>query len=212
MITGEINASSGKIGGFTLKNSSLVCEEASLTIGYSTEHFTRKVVLDAKTCEYDKYNFALSVVNYGVVTYETTPMAGIYINVGIKGDRFQSPGIVMENGTFVGFRVPIIPFGDGILNLGDKASPYVSGMYIFCRNSKDLTITLPTSTRAKQGDVFTVIRAGTGNVTIKAPTGTNYYVVNAGGNVTNGFTSTTKKEHIHFIFDGGAWYSECSGD
>ena len=207
-ITGKITATSGQIGGFKLEDNNLVCSNARLTIGEESNNFTRMVVLDAKSLTYDSYNFALSVVNYGIVTHSSTTQAGIYINVGASNASAQYPGISMENGTFVGFRVPIIPLGYS-LDLGYASPTYASGMCIRCNNSSSITLILPTSaTGAKTGDVFTVIRAGTGDVTIKAPTGVNYYTSNGKSGT---FTSTKRYEQIHFVFDGDTWFSECSG-
>ena len=206
-ITGKITATSGQIGGFKLEDNNLVCSNARLAIGEEGNNFTRMVVLDAKSLTYDSYNFALSVVNYGVVTHSSTTQAGIYINVGASNASVQYPGIVMENGTFVGLRIPVVPLSYS-MDLRNNASIYASGMRIRCNNSSSITITLPTSaTGAKQGDIFTVIRAGTGDVTIKAPTGVNYYTSNGKSGT---FTSTKRYEQIHLVFDGDTWFSECS--
>lgn len=208
-IKGNVIATSGQIGGFKLEDNNLVCSNARLVIGEERNTFTRMVVLDAKSFTYDSYNFALSVVNYGIVTQSSTTQAGIHINVGASNTSVQYPGIVMENGTFVGFRVPIVPLYYS-MDLRNNASIYASGMCIRCNNSSSITITLPTSaTGAKTGDVFTVIRAGTGNVTIKAPTGVNYYT--ASGR-SGDFTSSKRYEHIQLVFDGDTWFSECSND
>ena len=206
-ITGKITATSGQIGGFKLEDNNLVCSNARLAIGEEGNNFTRMVVLDAKSLTYDSYNFALSVVNYGVVTHSSTTQAGIYINVGASNASVQYPGIVMENGTFVGLRIPVVPLSYS-MDLRTNASIYASGMRISCNNSSSITITLPTSaTGAKKGDIFTVIRAGTGDVTIKAPTGVNYYTSNGKSGT---FTSTKRYEQIHLVFDGDTWFSECS--
>ena len=206
-ITGKITATSGQIGGFKLEDNNLVCSNARLAIGEERNNFTRMVVLDAKSFTYDNYNFALSVVNYGIVTQSSTTQAGIHINVGASNASVQYPGIVMENGTFVGFRVPIVPLYYS-MDLSNNASIYASGMCIRCNNSSNITITLPTSAKgAKTGDVFRVIRAGTGDVTIKAPAGVSYRTSNG---KTGEFTSTKKNEQIHLIFDGDTWFSECS--
>lgn len=208
-ITGKITATSGQIGGFKLEDNNLVCSNARLAIGEERNSFTRMVVLDAKSFTYDSYNFALSVVNYGIVTQSSTTQAGIHINVGASNSSVQYPGIVMENGTFVGFRIPIVPLYYS-MDLRNSASIYASGMCIRCNNSSSITITLPTSaTGAKTGDVFTVIRAGTGDVTIKAPTGVNYHT--ASGR-SGDFTSAKRYEHIQLVFDGDTWFSECSND
>lgn len=206
-ITGKITATSGQIGGFKLEDNNLVCSNARLVIGKEGNNFTRMVVLDAKSFTYASYNFALSVVNYGIVTQSSATQAGIHINVGASNASAQYPGIVMENGTFVGFRVPIVPLSYS-LDLRNNASIYASGMCIRCNNSSSITITLPTSaTGAKTGDVFTVIRAGTGDVTIKAPAGVSY---RTSSGKTGEFTSTKKNEQIHLIFDKDTWFSECS--
>lgn len=206
-ITGKITATSGQIGGFKLEDNNLVSSNARLVIGKEGNNFTRMVVLDAKSFTYASYNFALSVVNYGIVTQSSATQAGIHINVGASNASAQYPGIVMENGTFVGFRVPIVQFSYS-LDLRNNTSIYASGMCIRCNNSSSITITLPTSaTGAKTGDVFTVIRAGTGDVTIKAPAGVSY---RTSSGKTGEFTSTKKNEQIHLIFDGGTWFSECS--
>ena len=206
-IMGKITATSGQIGGFKLEDNNLVCSNARLAIGEERNSFTRMVVLDAKSFTYDSYNFALSVVNYGIVTQSSTTQAGIHINVGASNSSVQYPGIVMVNGTFVGFRIPIVPLYYS-MDLRNSASIYASGMCIRCNNSSSITITLPTSaTGAKTGDVFTVIRAGTGDVTIKAPAGVSY---RTSSGKTGEFTSTKKDEQIHLIFDGDTWFSECS--
>ena len=206
-ITGKITATSGQIGGFKLEDNNLVCSNARLVIGKEDNNFTRMVVLDAKSFTYASYNFALSVVNYGIVTQSSATQAGIHINVGASNTSVQYPGIVMENGTFVGFRVPIVPLSYS-MDLRNNAAIYASGMCIRCNNSSNITITLPTSTTgAKEGDVFTVIRAGTGDVTIKAPAGVSY---RTSSGKTGEFTSTKKDEQIHLMFDGDTWFSECS--
>lgn len=209
-ITGKITATSGQIGGFKLENNNLVCSNARLVIGEESNNFTRMVVMDAKSLTYASYNFALSVVSYGIVTQSSATQAGIHINVGSSSNTStQYPGIVMENGTFVGLRVPVVPLSYS-MDLRNNASIYASGMCIRCNNSSNITITLPTSaTGAKTGDVFTVIRAGTGDVTIKAPTGVNYYT--ASGRHGD-FTSSKRYEHIQLVFDGDTWFSECSND
>lgn len=206
-ITGKITATSGQIGGFKLEDNNLVCSNARLVIGKEGNNFTRMVVLDAKSFTYASYNFALSVVNYGIVTQSSATQAGIHINVGASNGSAQYPGIVMENGTFVGFRVPIVSLSYS-MDLRNNAAIYASGMCIRCNNSSSITITLPTSaTGAKTGDVFTVIRAGTGDVTIKAPAEVSY---RTSSGKTGEFTSTKKNEQIHLIFDGDTWFSECS--
>lgn len=209
-ITGNVIATSGQIGGFKLEDNNLVCSNARLVIGEEGNNFTRMVVLDAKSYNFGDYNFALSVENHGIsTTMDGRNWAGIHINVGASNTSVQYPGIMMESGAFYGFRVPITSLWS-YTDLRNGLS-YISGMCLICKNSKDMTITLPTSEKAKKGDGFTVIRAGDGNVTIKAPEGVNYCVVGA-NNVTKGFTSTKRNEHIHFIFDGSTWYSECSCD
>ena len=207
-MSGEIHATSGQIGGFELEANNLVCSNARLTIGGSIGGLTRMVTLDAKSFDYERYNFALSVVNYDSLDQSSTTLAGIHINVGASGaSTLQYPGIVMENGVFVGFRVPFVPLAYS-MDFRYNASIYVSGMYVRCNNSSDITITLPTpTTGAKMGDVFTVIKAGSGNVTIKA-VGVNYHTANG---KSGEFTSTRLHEQIHLVFDGDTWFSESSG-
>lgn len=207
-MSGEIHATSGQIGGFELEANNLVCSNARLTIGGSIGGLTRMVTLDAKSFDYERYNFALSVVNYDSLDQSSTTLAGIHINVGASGaSTLQYPGIVMENGVFVGFRVPFVPLAYS-MDFRYNSSIYVSGMYVRCNNSSDITITLPTpATGAKMGDVFTVIKAGSGNVTIKA-VGVNYHTANG---KSGEFTSTRLHEQIHLVFDGDTWFSESSG-
>lgn len=207
-MSGEIHATSGQIGGFELEANNLVCSNARLTIGGSSGGLTRMVTLDAKSFDYERYNFALSVVNYDSLDQSSTTLAGIHINVGASGaSALQYPGIVMENGVFVGFRVPFVPLAYS-MDFRYNASIYVSGMYVRCNNSSDITITLPTpATGAKMGDVFTVIKAGSGNVTIKA-VGVNYHTANG---KSGEFTSTRLHEQTHLVFDGDTWFSESSG-
>lgn len=207
-MSGDIHATSGQIGGFELEANNLVCSNARLTIGGSSGGLTRMVTLDAKSFDYERYNFALSVVNYDSLAQSSTTLAGIHINVGASGaSALQYPGIVMENGVFVGFRVPFVPLAYS-MDFRYNASIYVSGMYVRCNNSSDITITLPTpATGAKMGDVFTVIKAGSGNVTIKA-VGVNYHTANG---KSGEFTSARMYEQIHLVFDGDTWFSESSG-
>ena len=113
----------------------------------------------------------------------------------------------MENGVFSGFRVPFIKIEDSLDFRNDL--DYISGMYVLCVNPSNIAITLPTSTTgAKMGDVFTVIKAGSGSVTIKA-IGVNYHTANG---KSGEFTSTRWYEQIHLVFDGYTWFSECSSD
>lgn len=209
-ITGKISATSGNIGGFTLNDNDLVCNNAKFTIDGSNSTYSRKVVLDTKGYKQGSYNFPLFVESYGQAIPATDDFAGIYINVGDSNDTIfpaTYPGILMKRGCFVGFRVPTKSIlKDTDLNNNNN---YMSGMYLFCQNEGgNITITLPTNTTgAEQGDVFTIVKSGGGAVTIKAPTG---YVLNSRQYGTRDFVMTNDYQHIHLVLDGNIWYIESS--
>lgn len=209
-ITGKISATSGNIGGFTLNDNDLVCNNAKFTIDGSNSTDSRKVVLDTKGYKQGSYNFPLFVESYGQAVPAVDDFAGIYINVGDSGDTIfpaTYPGILMKRGCFVGFRVPTKSIlKDTDLNNNNN---YMSGMYLFCENEEsNITITLPTKTTgAEQGDVFTIVKSGGGAVTIKAPTG---YVLKSRQYGTRDFVMANDYQHIHLVLDGNAWYIESS--
>jgi len=147
-ITGKISATSGNIGGFTLNDNDLVCNNAKFTIDGSNSTDSRKVVLDTKGYKLGSYNFPLFVESYGQAAPLVDDFAGIYINVGGSNDTIfpaTYPGILMKRGCFVGFRVPTKSIlKDTDLN---NNNDYMSGMYLFCQNEgSNITITLPTKT------------------------------------------------------------------
>lgn len=209
-ITGKISATSGNIGGFTLNDNDLVCNNAKFTIDGSNSTDSRKVVLDTKGYKQGRYNFPLFVESYGQAIPAVDDFAGIYINVGDSNDTIfpaTYPGILMKRGCFVGFRVPTKSIlKDTDLNNNNN---YMSGMYLFCQNEgRNITITLPTKTTgAEQGDVFTIVKSGVGAVTIKAPTG---YVLNSRQYGTRDFVMANDYQHIHLVLDGNKWYIESS--
>lgn len=209
-ITGKISATSGNIGGFTLNDNDLVCNNAKFTIDGSNSTDSRKVVLDTKGYKQGSYNFPLFVESYGQAIPAVDDFAGIYINVGDSNDTtFPAtyPGILMKRGCFVGFRVPTKSIlKDTDLN---NNNDYMSGMYLFCQNEgSNITITLPTKTTgAEQGDVFTIVKNGGGAVTIKAPTD---YVLNSRQYGTRDFVMENDYQHIHLVLDGNKWYIESS--
>ena len=210
-ITGKISATSGNIGGFTLNDNDLVCNNAKFTIDGSNSTDSRKVVLDTKGYKLGSYNFPLFVESYGQAAPLVDDFAGIYINVGGSNDTIfpaTYPGILMKRGCFVGFRVPTISISEN-MDLNNNNNNYMSGMYLFCQNEgKDITITLPTrTTGAEQGDVFTIVRNRGGAVTIKAPTD---YVLISRQYGTGDFVMTNAYQHIHLVLDGNAWYIESS--
>lgn len=209
-ISGKISATSGNIGGFTLNDNDLVCNNAKFTIDGSNSTDSRKVVLDTKGYKQGSYNFPLFVESYGQAIPAVDDFAGIYINVGCSNDTIfpvTYPGILMKRGCFVGFRVPTKSIlKDTDLNNNNN---YMSGMYLFCQNEEsNITITLPTKTTgAEQGDVFTIVKSGGGAVTIKAPTG---YVLNSRQYGTRDFVMANDYQHIHLVLDGNIWYIESS--
>lgn len=209
-ISGKISATSGNIGGFTLNDNDLVCNNAKFTIDGSDSTDSRKVVLDTKGYKQGSYNFPLFVESYGQAIPAVDDFAGIYINVGCSNDTIfpvTYPGILMKRGCFVGFRVPTKSIlKDTDLNNNNN---YMSGMYLFCQNEgSNITITLPTQTTgAEQGDVFTIVKSGGGAVTIKAPTG---YVLNSRQYGTRDFVMANDYQHIHLVLDGNIWYIESS--
>lgn len=210
-VTGEINATSGSVGGFVLDNNNLICEQARLVIGQSTDTMTRKVILDAQNVSWDQYNYAFSLEHHGIFTRSAPPIAGMYIDVGsdTSTNKEQYPAITVKNGCFLGFRLPVYTLGVS-LDLNNAPQYYCSGMVLMCNSYSDMVITLPTASNgAKQGDVFTAIKKGTKKVTFKCATGGSYHAANGS---SGEWACTSQYEHVHFIFDGTSWYSECSRD
>lgn len=208
-VTGEINATSGSVGGFVINNNNLICEKARLVIGQSTDTMTRKVILDAQNVSWDQYNYAFSLEHHGTLSRNAPPIAGMYIDVGSDSDNNQYPAITVEKGCFIGFRRPVYTLGVS-LNLNDAPQYYCSGMVLMCNSYSDMTIILPTASNgAKQGDIFTAIKKGPRKVTFKCAAGGSYHAANGS---SGEWACTSQYEHVHFIFDGTSWYSECSRD
>lgn len=208
-VTGEINATSGSVGGFVINNNNLICEKARLVIGQSTDTMTRRVILDAQNVSWDQYNYAFSLEHHGTLSRNAPPIAGMYIDVGSDSDNNQYPAITVEKGCFIGFRRPVYTLGVS-LNLNDAPQYYCSGMVLMCNSYSDMTIILPTASNgAKQGDIFTAIKKGPRKVTFKCAAGGSYHAANGS---SGEWACTSQYEHVHFIFDGTSWYSECSRD
>lgn len=209
-ISGKISATSGNVGGFTLEDNDLICNNAKFTIDGSNSTDSRKVVLNTKGYKWGNYNFPLFVESYGQAIPGVNDFAGIYINVGDSSDTLfpvNYPGILMKRGCFAGFRVPTKSIQeDTDLN---NNNDYMSGMYLFCQNNREnTTITLPTKTTgAEQGDVFNIVKNEGGTVTIKAPTS---YVLNSRQYGTRDFVMTDNYQHIHLVLNGNVWYIESS--
>lgn len=149
----------------------------------------------------------------GLETYEMTginlalyPATGqtctaLYAN---NGDIFLKTGKLIG-----GSRRPYRYMGSNNLDL-NTSGDYISGMILKCNGSSDATLKLPTAASgAKAGDYFTMIKTGTAKVNV---TGSSYIPCRGGWKEGNGWTCSTRYEHVHFLFDGTTWYSECTLD
>lgn len=117
--------------------------------------------------------------------------------------------IILKTGKLAGGnRRPYRYMGAKDLDL-NTSGDYISGMILKCNGSSDAALKLPTSSVAKAGDYFTMIKTGTAKVNV---TGTSYKPCRGGWKEGNGWTCSTQYEHVHFLFDGSTWYSECTLD
>lgn len=121
-------------------------------------------------------------------------------------NSLKNHAIKITSGDIAGFRTCILSISQSI-NLND-ADKFTSGMVLICKNTNDITITLPS--RGSNGDNFMFIKAGNGKVNVVHPTNSSLYH-QANGN-TGSFTSTSLYEHVHFVYYNLEWYSECSRD
>lgn len=117
--------------------------------------------------------------------------------------------IILKTGKLIGGnRRPYRSMGNSDLDLNTSGN-YISGMILRCYGSSDAALKLPTSSIAKAGDYFTMIKTGTAKVNV---TGASYKPCRGGWKEGNGWTCSTQYEHVHFLFDGSTWYSECTLD
>ena len=136
------------------------------------------------------------------VDYQTQGTA-----VEVEGNIIMNEGnIYMLNGSLVGStRKTIIKTSS---NIDLDSGRYESGMILVCSSSSDISVKLP-STSANAGDYFTMIKTGSAKVNV---TGKSYIPCRGGWREGNGWTCSTQYEHVHFLFDGVTWYSECTLD
>lgn len=148
----------------------------------------------------------------GLTTYEMTGISlGLYPATGqICTALYANNGdIILKTGKLIGGnRRPYRSMGNSDLNLNTSGT-YISGMILRCYGSSDAALKLPTSSVAKAGDYFTMIKTGTAKVNV---TGASYKPCRGGWKEGNGWTCSTQYEHVHFLFDGSTWYSECTLD
>lgn len=166
-ITGQINATSGKIGNFNISDGSLITGESKLEIGTesgsessSGRPYRRKVTIDAQGNELSNYNYMLCVESSRLEsTANAGTTAGVYIDVDGNNNRYQYCGINMPRGQFWGLRCATRHTTTNIdfRNIADWKT-FVSGMTIICTGSSEITITLPNKDFAKEGDEFTVLK------------------------------------------------------
>lgn len=166
-ITGQINATSGKIGNFNISDGSLITGESKLEIGTesgsessSGRLYRRKVTIDAQGNELSNYNYMLCVESSRLEsTANAGTTAGVYIDVDGNNNRYQYCGINMPRGQFWGLRCATRHTTTNIdfRNIADWKT-FVSGMTIICTGSSEITITLPNKDFAKEGDEFTVLK------------------------------------------------------
>lgn len=142
-----------------------------------------------------------SLVSTGGISYAIAGTA-----VEVEGNISMSEGnIYMLNGSLVGSTRKTLKNISSDIDLNKEH--YESGMILKCDNSSDIKVKLPSD--ANTGDYFTMIKTGTAKVNVY---GTSYKPCRGGWKEGNGWTCSTRYEHVHFLFDGVTWYSECTLD
>lgn len=229
-VSGKITATNGTVGNMVINNDSLgkvenndgvVISKDSIICSRNDLYFTgsNKIVVSTNG---DNLVYILRKQVPILNTYSLSPIVKIASKVGaIDTSAFQTQGtaveiegnidipegnIYMENGSLVGSVRKTIYNINSNTDL-DKGK-YESGMILICDNSSDISLKLP-STNANHGDFFTMLKTGTGKVNVY---GKSYIPCRGGWKEGNGWTCSTRYEHVHFLFDGITWYSECTLD
>lgn len=175
---------------------------------------------DSNGNEYDNINKPALQVRQSLSSYPSKDATAIGAEIKAHGrsdgesvalevsatNSLKNHAIKIISGDIAGFRTCILSISQSI-NLND-ADKFTSGMVLICKNTNDITITLPS--RGSNGDNFMFIKAGKGKVNVVHPTNSSLYH-QANGN-TGSFTSTSLYEHVHFVYYNLEWYSECSRD
>lgn len=232
-ISGKINATEGSLGNMTIVGTlGVIGEGVGITITKDSIECSRSDLYmqgDNKISVSTKGDNLVYIQRKQVPilgTYSLSPIVKIISKIGglrsdgkpidyqtqgtaveVEGNiRMNEGNIYMLNGSLVGStRKTIIKTSSNIdLNNGR----YESGMILVCSNSSDISVKLPSAS-ANAGDYFTMIKTGTAKVNI---TGTSYKSCRGGWKEGNGWTCSTQYEHVHFLFDGSTWYSECTLD
>lgn len=229
-VSGKITATNGTVGNMVINNDSLgkvenndgvVISKDSIICSRNDLYFTgsNKIVVSTNG---DNLVYIQRKQVPILNTYSLSPIVKIASKVGAIGtSAFQTQGtaveiegnidipegnIYMENGSLVGSVRKTIYNINSNTDL-DKGN-YESGMILICDNSSDISLKLP-STNANHGDFFTMLKTGTGKVNVY---GESYIPCRGGWKEGNGWTCSTRYEHVHFLFDGITWYSECTLD
>lgn len=229
-VSGKITATNGTVGNMVINNDSLgkvenndgvVISKDSIICSRNDLYFTgsNKIVVSTNG---DNLVYIQRKQVPILNTYSLSPIVKIASKVGAIGtSAFQTQGtaveiegnidipegnIYMENGSLVGSVRKTIYNINSNTDL-DKGK-YESGMILICDNSSDINLKLP-STNANHGDFFTMLKTGTGKVNVY---GESYIPCRGGWKEGNGWTCSTRYEHVHFLFDGSTWYSECTLD
>lgn len=233
-ISGKINATEGSLGNMTITGTlGVIGEGIGVTI-------TKDSIECSRSDLYMQGDNRISVSTKGdnlvyiqrkqvpiLGTYSLSPIVKIISKIGglrsdgkpidyqtqgtaveVEGNINMSEGnIYMLNGSLVGStrKTFINTSSDIDLNKGR----YESGMILACNNSSDISVKLPSSSNANAGDYFTMIKTGTAKVNVS---GASYKPCRGGWKEGNGWTCSTRYEHVHFLFDGSTWYSECTLD
>lgn len=229
-VSGKITATNGTVGNMVINNDSIgkiensdgvVITKDSIICSRSDLYFTgdNKVIVSTQG---DNLIYIQRKQTPTLGTLNLTPIIKISSKVGAIGtSSFRTQGtaveiegnidipegnIYMGNGSLVGSVRKTIYNINSNTDL-DKGN-YESGMILICDNSSDISLKLP-STNANHGDFFTMLKTGTGKVNV---TGESYIPCRGGWREGNGWTCSTRYEHVHFLFDGYTWYSECTLD
>lgn len=175
---------------------------------------------DSNGNKYDNINKPALQVRQSLSSFPSKDVTAIGARIKAKGrsdgesvalevdatNGLKNHAIKITSGDIAGFRTCILSISQNI-NLND-ADKFTSGMVLICKNTNDITITLPS--RGSNGDNFMFIKAGKGKVNVVHQTNSSLYH-QANGN-TGSFTSTSLYEHVHFVYYNLEWYSECSRD
>ncbi|MGM9742425.1 MAG: hypothetical protein ACI3ZC_05145, partial [Candidatus Cryptobacteroides sp.] len=217
--SGELEAKSGTIGGFTIHTSSLYGKSgaessySTLTLGPGQCLFTNSRTDTSSGTVDIKSALGMSVlpatsgidkVGLGVSTSVTTNVAGDIVIAGYFSasgknqdnvdPTWGSHALYLEKGTVAGFR-PVTR----VVTSGQTLSHMDS--IIIARNTSSITLTLPSS--PQYGQTYLIVHATSTSLTITGSS--SHQITKLSENSTTTSRSSTNREGLLLVFDGSNW-------